>query len=82
MNTTGMLLFENKVANYVRKTNNHVLYRVTPIFEGTDLLARGVTIEAESIEDNGQGIRFYVYIYNVQDGVKINYTDGTSQLIQ
>lgn len=80
MNTTGMLDFENEVANYVKKTNNHVLYRVTPIFEGTNLLASGVQIEALSVEDNGKGIKFNVFIYNVQDGIEINYGDGSSKL--
>lgn len=80
MNTTGMLDFENDVANYVKKTKNHVLYRVTPIFEGTNLLASGVQIEALSVEDNGKGIKFNVFIYNVQDGIEINYGDGSSKL--
>ena len=65
MNTKPMLEFENKVAKYVKETNNHVLYRVTPIFEGTNLLASGVQIEAYSLEDNGKGIKFNVYIYNL-----------------
>ncbi len=80
MNTVGMLEFENKVAKYVKETKNHVLYRVTPIFEGTNLLASGVQIEAYSIEDHGQGIKFNVYIYNVQEKIEINYSDGTSKL--
>lgn len=80
MNTVGMLEFENKVAKYVKETNNHVLYRVTPIFEGTNLLASGVQIEAYSVEDQGRGIQFNVYIYNVQDGIDIEYSDGTSKL--
>lgn len=82
MNTAGMLQFENKVADYVRSTNNHVLYRVTPIFKDNDLVAHGITIEAQSIEDQGKGIQFHVYVYNIQEGVTIDYKDGTSHLIQ
>lgn len=80
MNTTGMLEFENKVANYVRETKNHVLYRVTPIFQGDNLIASGVEMEAKSIEDNGKGISFHVYVYNVQEGIEINYKTGESKL--
>lgn len=80
MNTTGMLEWENKVANYIKETNNHVLYRVTPIYKEEELLARGVQIEAYSIEDKGKGVEFNVFIYNVQDGININYLDGTSTL--
>lgn len=80
MNTVGMLEFENKVADYIKKTNNHVLYRVTPIFEGKNLIASGVQMEAKSIEDNGKGISFNVYVYNVQDGIEINYSNGESKL--
>lgn len=80
MNTVGMLEFENKVANYVKKTHNHVLYRVTPKYKGDNLLASGVLMEALSVEDNGEGIKFNVYVYNVQDGVGINYKDGSSWL--
>ena len=82
MNTIGMLDFENKVANYVKKTNNHVLYRVTPIFYEDNLIASGVEIEALSIEDNGKGIKFNVFVYNVQDGIKIDYKTGNSELIK
>ncbi len=78
MNARGMLQFEDKVAAYIKKTGNHVLYRATPIYKGTELIPRGVTLEAKSLEDNGKGICFYVYCYNVQPGVKINYKDGTS----
>lgn len=78
MNTVGMLEFENKVANYIKETNNHVLYRVTPMFKDNDLLARGVQIEALSIEDNGEGIKFNIFVYNVQDGIDINYSNGES----
>lgn len=78
MNVEGMLPFENMVADYIKETGNHVLYRVTPIFQGNNLLASGVQIEAYSVEDNGDGICFNVYCYNVQPGVKINYADGSS----
>ncbi len=81
-NTGIMLEMENKVAEYVKETHNHVLYRVTPVFEGTNLLASGIEMEAESIEDNGKGIKFNIYIYNVQDGIKINYKNGESNLIK
>ena len=81
MNVEGMLPFENKVADYVKSTNNHVLYRVTPIYDGANLLANGVQIEALSVEDNGKGIKFNVFIYNVQDGIEINYSNGESKLI-
>ena len=80
MNTEGMLEFENKVADYVERTNNHVLYRVTPIFERDNLLASGVQMEAYSVEDNGEGISFNVYVYNVQKGIDINYSTGDSKL--
>ena len=78
MNTVGMLKFENMVAEYIKKTENHVLYRVTPIYNGNNLLASGVEMEALSIEDSGEGIRFNVYVYNVQDGITINYNNGNS----
>ncbi len=80
MNTVGMLDFENEVAEYIRKTNNHVLYRVTPVFEGDNLLAKGVEMEAKSIEDNGKGVTFNVFVYNVQDGIVIDYSNGDSKL--
>ena len=80
LNVDGMLPFENKVANYVRKTGNHVLYRVRPIFNGSDLVARGVQMEAQSLEDNGRGVSFNVYCYNVQPGIEINYKDGSSRI--
>jgi len=80
MNTVGMLEFENKVANYVKETNNHVLYRVTPIFEGNNLLASGTQMEAYSVEDQGKGISFNVYVYNIQKGITIDYKTGDSQL--
>ncbi len=80
MNTEGMLPFENQVADYVKETKNHVLYRVTPIFYGSNLLANGVEMEAYSIEDNGEGISFHVFVYNVQEDIEINYENGDSHL--
>ena len=80
LNVEGMLTFENQVAEYIRKTKNHVLYRVTPIFENENLVASGVNIEAQSIEDNGNGICFNVYVYNVQPGIEIDYKTGISSL--
>ena len=78
-NVNGMLPFENKVADYIKENeNNHVLYRVTPIFEGENLLAKGVEMEAYSIEDNGQGVCFNVFVYNVEPGVTIDYATGKS----
>ncbi len=79
MNTEGMLPFEDKVADYIRETKNHVLYRVTPLFEGDNLLTNGVEIEAYSIEDKGEGIQFHVYVYNVQDNIEIDYKTGESK---
>lgn len=80
LNVEGMLPFENMVADYVQETENHVLYRVTPIYEGSDLVARGVQMEALSVEDQGAGICFNVYVYNVQPGVTIDYATGESWL--
>ncbi len=80
MNIQGMLPFENMVADYIKETNNHVLYRVTPVFKGNEKVARGVQIEAYSVEDNGEGICFNVYCYNNQPGVKIDYATGESAL--
>ena len=79
MNVDGMLPFENLVADYVQETNNHVLYRVTPIFEGDNLVASGVLMEALSMEDGGEGVCFNVYVYNVQPGVTIDYATGESR---
>lgn len=79
MNTEGMLPFENKIAEYVKETRNHVFYRVTPIFDGNNLVASGVQLEAQSIEDNGEGICFNVYCYNVQPGIIIDYATGESK---
>jgi len=80
MNVEGMLPFENMMADYIKETGNHVLYRVTPIYEGNNLLATGVQLEAKSIEDSGEGICFHVFVYNAQPGITINYADGTSWL--
>ena len=78
MNVQGMLPFENMVADYIKETGNHVLYRVTPIFKGDELVARGVQMEALSVEDEGDGICFNVYCYNNQPGVKLDYATGDS----
>ena len=80
LNVQGMLPFENMVADYIRETNNHVAYRITPIFKGNNLLCSGVQMEAYSIEDDGDGICFNVYCYNVQPGVILNYATGASSL--
>lgn len=80
MNVEGMLPFENMVADYIKETGNNVLYRVTPVFDGKNLLASGVLMEAESVEDNGEGICFNVFCYNVQPGITIDYTTGESTL--
>lgn len=78
LNVTGMLPFEDTVADYVKETNNHVLYRVTPIFEGNNLVASGVQMEAKSVEDDGKGVCFNIYAYNVQPGITIDYATGES----
>lgn len=78
MNVEGMLPFENMIADYVHETDNHVLYRVTPIYDGTNLVASGVQLEAESVEDDGEGVLFNVYVYNVQPGITIDYATGES----
>ena len=75
-----MLPFENMTADYVKETGNHVMYRVTPVFEGDNLVASGVLMEAESVEDEGDGVLFCVYVYNVQPGVTIDYATGKSEL--
>ena len=80
MNIVGMLSFESEVYEYVQETNNHVLYRVTPIFEGDNLVASGVEMEAYSVEDNGKGVCFNAYVYNVQPGIIINYATGDSEV--
>ena len=78
----GMLPFEDQVADYVKKTGNHVLYRVTPIYDGTDLVAKGVQMEAMSVEDRGEGVCFNVYVYNAQPGITIDYATGESWLTE
>ena len=78
LNVMGMLQFENMVADYVKETGNRVLYRVTPIFDGDDLVARGVLMEAMSAHDGGEDLQFCIYAYNCQPGIVINYADGTS----
>ena len=80
MNVDGMLPFENMVADYVKETENHVLYRVTPMYTGDDLVAAGVLMEAKSVEDDGEGVCFSVYVYNCQPGVEIDYATGESWL--
>ncbi len=80
MNVEGMLPFENEVAEYVKKSGKNVLYRVTPIYDGANLLASGVQMEAYSVEDNGRGVCFNVYCFNVQPGVDIDYATGRSSL--
>lgn len=82
MNVDGQLPFENMVADYVKETENHVLYRVTPVFVNDELVARGVLMEAVSVEDKGQGICFNVFCYNVQPGISIDYATGKSSLIK
>ena len=80
MNTKGMLQFENMVTKYIKDTGNHVLYRITPVFEGNNLVATGVEMEAYSVEDNGKGIKFNVFVYNIEDGIIIDYKTGDSKL--
>ena len=81
-NNELMLPFENEVANYIRETNNHVLHRVTPLYKNDELVARGVVIEAYSVEDKGKGIEFSVFLYNIQPNININYENGESELIE
>ena len=81
LNVEGMLPFENEVAEYVEETGNHVLYRVTPVFEDDNLVASGVQMEAYSVEDQGAGVMFNVYCYNVQPGITIDYATGDSQIM-
>lgn len=82
LNTEGMLPYENQVADYVHNTGNHVLYRVTPLYEGDNLVASGVEIEASSVEDRGKSLSFHVYCYNVQPGITIDYATGDSALAE
>lgn len=79
LNISGMLPFENQIADYVKNTGNHVLYSVTPIFEENNLVASGILLEAESVEDNGEGISFCVYCYNEQPGIEIDHSTGDSK---
>lgn len=79
LNIDGMLPFENMTADYIKETGNHVLYRVTPMFDGNDLVSKGVLMEAKSVEDNGDGILFCVFAYNVQPGVTIDYATGDNE---
>lgn len=81
-NTEGMLPFENMVCDYVKETGNHVLYRVTPVFEGANLIATGVLMEGYSVEDGGEGIEFCVFCYNLQPGVEIDYSNGKSRVAE
>lgn len=81
-NVEGMLPYENKVASYIRRTKNHVMYRITPVFRDKELVCRGVQMEARSVEDKGEGISFNVYCYNVQPGVVIDYETGYSHLAE
>lgn len=78
LNIVGMLPFENRVADYVKETGNHVLYRVTPLYDGDNLVASGVEMEGLSVEDGGEGISFHVFCYNVQPGIRIDYANGDS----
>ena len=80
LNVQGMLPFENLTADYIKETGKHVLYRVTPVFEGDNLVASGVLMEGESAEDDGEAIQFCVYVYNVQPGIIIDYATGDSRL--
>ena len=81
MNVEGMLPREELVNDYVERTGNHVLYRITPVFKGNNLVASGVIMEAKSVEDNGAGLQFNVYVYNRQPGIKIDYSNGDSRLM-
>ena len=76
-----MLPYEILVSDYLERTGNHVLYRVTPVFAGKELVARGVLMEAESVEDRGKGLRFNVFVFNVQPGIEIDYRTGESRRI-
>lgn len=80
MNVQGMLPFENMVADHVKETNQHILYRVTPVFKDNELVARGVLMEAYSLEDNGLGVQYCVFCYNVQPQIQINYLTGATDI--
>jgi len=79
MNATTMLYFEDLTADYIKKTSNHVLYRVTPIYNGDDLVAKGVQMEISSLEDKCESLCYNVFVYNVQDGIKIDYKTGLAE---
>lgn len=81
MNVEGMLPFEDRVDDYIETTENHVMYRVTPIYDGYDYLAQGVLMEAYSVEDKGDGVEFCVFVYNVQPGIEINYFTGQNRKV-
>lgn len=81
-NTGIMLEYENMIAKYIKETKNHVLYRVRPVFILDNLLASGIEMEGYSIEDNGEGIKFHIYVHNVQDNVKVDYKTGESEEIK
>ena len=81
MNVEGMLPFENEVAEYIKTSNHHVLYRVTPVFSEDNLVADGVLMEAYSVEDLGEGVEFCVFVYNIQPGVEIDYQTGESMYV-
>ena len=81
LNTEGMLPFENMIDDYIEETDNHVMYRVTPVFKGNNLVADGVLLEAYSVEDNGRGISFCVFCYNVQPDIQIDYKTGKSSAL-
>jgi DNA-entry nuclease len=80
MNATLMEPYESKIASYIRRTKNHVLYRVTPVFDGDNLVIKGAKMEALSLEDEGKGIKFNIFIYNIQPGIEIDYKTGDSKL--
>lgn len=79
LNVTGMLPFENEIADYVKGTGNHIYYRVTPIFQGNDLVCRGVLMEASDLERDGHDLHFCIFVYNVQPGIEIDYATGDSK---
>lgn len=79
LNKSGMLPYETQVENYLYETGNHVMYRVTPVFRGNELVCRGVLMEAYSVEDSGRGLCFNVFVYNAYPGIEINYSDGSSR---
>ena len=79
-NVEGMLPFENMVADYIKETQNHVMYKVTPVYDGDNLVAKGVIMEAYSVEDKGEGISFNVFVHNIQPGIEIDYKTGESKL--